>query len=342
MATPIATSYPAWETDLLSQLNIAPNPVNLQFLNLWAQSEGMAATTNNPLAITDPSNSYPHSGVVAPNGGDPVYAFPSAAVGSQATAAFLKAGYGNVIAAMQGTNLGSMWQAVNSSGWCKGCQGGKYPTAVYSALNGNAPTSIFQGGGTGNGVQQTPQGSSSNGGCSSAGGISFLGSSLGIGTGCQLKALTGGLLIGLGASVLLVGGALIAAYGISATKVGKAATGALATAPGPWGAAGKVATAAGSSSEAGRAVGSLPSTRAANREAAANAAKAQAALEQDAEDRELARRAAASGEANRRSYERQMRSRTHEGATGGRPRSTASVAGHRAERGKHARAEEPF
>jgi hypothetical protein len=237
---PVAGNYPQWEYDLLQTLGIQPSPVNLQFLNLWAASEGVAATNNNPLAITDPSNQFPHSGVVAPNGGDPVYAFPTEAVGVQATASFLQHGYGAVIQAMKSSSLSSMWQAINQSAWCSGCQGGQYPVAVYQALQGNAPGTIFQGGQTGQGVQQATNNAPSYG-CSSKGNgvtvpvIPFVYSqTLPIGTPCQLKALLGGLLVGVGSVFVLVGGILVVAQGLSGTRAGRAAT-QLASGRGPVG-----------------------------------------------------------------------------------------------------------
>lgn len=221
MATPTASAYPQWENDLLVALGVTPNATNLEFLNLWAQSEGTPANGNNPLAITDPGNKYPHSGVLATNGGDPVYAFPTEAIGVQATAAFLAAGYGSVISAMKGSDLGAMYQAINSSHWCYGCQGGHYPTTVYAALGGKAPATIFQGGANVPGGQQNPQGQKGYGCNNGSKGVGALGVSFG--NACQLKALTGGLLIGLGGGVLLVGAVLIASYGLTHTGVGRAA-----------------------------------------------------------------------------------------------------------------------
>lgn len=60
-------------------------------------------------------------------------------------------------------------------------------------------------------------------GCSPSGGIDIFGAH--IGTGCQIKALKGGLLAGIGATVMLAGGVLVAAYGLSRTRVGTAALG---------------------------------------------------------------------------------------------------------------------
>lgn len=207
MAAPTSARYPQWEYDLLNTLGIKPNNTNLQFLNLWARSEGVAATNNNPLAITDPNNRWQHSGIIAPNNGFPVYAFPTEQIGVQATASFLQAGYGNVIQALRTNDLGAMFASVNGSGWCRGCQGGKYPVAVANALGGNAPADVFQGGSAGAGAQQTYQGKVV--GCDPGGGIHILGFG-NVFTGCQVKAITAGLLIGAGAVVMLFGVSQIA------------------------------------------------------------------------------------------------------------------------------------
>ena len=205
MAAPTKSRYPQWQYDLLQTLGAKPTPTNLQFLNLWAAAEGVAATNNNPLAITDPGNQWQHSGVIAPNGGYPVYAFPSESIGVQATASFLQHGYQPVIDALKaGNNLGAMYAAVNGSGWCSGCQDGHYPNTVFQALNGKAPSVIFQGGSAGAGAQTNYQGKPV--GCSDQGGVKIpLGPRLF--TQCQNKAILGGLLVG-GGSVLVILGLL--------------------------------------------------------------------------------------------------------------------------------------
>lgn len=86
--------------------------------------------------------------------------------------------------------------------------------ATYGRVPGllmNATTSYATGG-----PGQSASGGSSFG-CNASGGF------LGIGTGCQIKALTGGLLVGAGGGVFLAGALLIAAYGLSQTRVGKIA-----------------------------------------------------------------------------------------------------------------------
>lgn len=127
-----------WRHALLTALGAPSTPDNLNALNAWASSEGVDPRNNNWLAITDPNNRWPHAGVVASNGGNPVYAFPSQAVGVQATAAFLAGSYyvGVVDALKANRGVRAVYNAINSSPWCKGCQGGNYPIVLHNALNG--------------------------------------------------------------------------------------------------------------------------------------------------------------------------------------------------------------
>lgn len=238
-ATSIASTYPTWETALIQALGGQPNAANLYFLSLWQQSEGSgAAAGNNPLAITDPKNQFPHSGVIAENNGDPVYAFPTLDVGMQATVAFLQNnGYQSVISALKGSDMTSMWSAVNQSGWCQGCQNGQYPVAAYAKLNGPIP--VTGPGPDSNGANASLTSASTDtrtcGG--KGGGASILG--LHLGTACQLKALTGGLLVGLGIPIILLGVITLARQ----TQGGRNITNAALTTLGP---VGKVASVAGS------------------------------------------------------------------------------------------------
>jgi hypothetical protein len=134
-----------WRVALLTSLGAPVTPSNLAALTFWAQSEDATLTklvgANNPLAITDPHNQWPHSGVLADNGGNPVYGFPSPQVGGQALAAFLlHNNYGPVVAALRNdAGLAAIFGAVNQSGWCRGCQGGRYPVALANKLNYTGP-----------------------------------------------------------------------------------------------------------------------------------------------------------------------------------------------------------
>lgn len=225
--TPTASAYPQWETDLINAMGFANTPTVYQALNLWAASEGVAATSNNPLAVCcHPAGS---SGCIAQCGSSsPIYSYGTRAAGVAATAAFLNgSGYASIRAALSSPSatLGSIFQAINQSGWCRGCQGGNYPEALAAAAGGNGPAGIFRGGGSGGGSggagagqQVAPSGGV---GCSTGSqGIDILGAHLF--TQCQVKALVGGLLIGAGAGFLLVGASILGAAALKGTGAGRA------------------------------------------------------------------------------------------------------------------------
>lgn len=79
---------------------------------------------------------------------------------------------------------------------------------------------------------------SSPGACSNSGGADILG--VHIGTGCQTKALVGGLLVGLGGFVMLGGALLVASKGLASTSLGRQAKAAAKFVPGPVGVASRV------------------------------------------------------------------------------------------------------
>jgi len=133
--------YPAWEEALLIQMGAPLTDGNLQALAFWNQSEGMGGT-NNPLAI---SGKYPGATTCLTqcDGSSPVYAYDTIDNGVAATNAFLQGSYytGVVKAFQQDAGITSIWQSINNSPWCTGCEGGKYPSVLFSALNN--PTSIL-------------------------------------------------------------------------------------------------------------------------------------------------------------------------------------------------------
>lgn len=149
-----------WKVALLTALGAPPSPANLKALELWHTSEGTSLSTNNWLAISDGANRWPHGACLAQCGGNsPIYAFPSQAVGVQATAAFLHGSYYTAVvnAFRQNQGMASIFQAINQSKWCSGCQSGHYPIALYQGLNGpltltpgtpGAPSSGSTGGAT--------------------------------------------------------------------------------------------------------------------------------------------------------------------------------------------------
>lgn len=154
------TSWPAWETTFLDQLGAPHTETNYQALTLWAQSEGTTGS-NNPLAI---SGQHPGatSCIAQCGSSSPVMAYDTLDNGVAANVAFLQNNdYGNVIAAFkQGSSLQLIWAAINQSGWCRGCQGGRYPEAIFSALSSpeqaaslaDAAVGSVSGGGTKEGI----------------------------------------------------------------------------------------------------------------------------------------------------------------------------------------------
>ena len=131
-----------WRVQLLQRVGAPVNWTNLDALQAWALSEsGYNATygTNlagplayNPLAITD-SYGVPTTGDVNTAG---VKQFAGTAAGVDATARFLEHGYSPVIQALKDSDPSALYSAVNQSGWCAGCEGGVYPTALHSWLGG--------------------------------------------------------------------------------------------------------------------------------------------------------------------------------------------------------------
>lgn len=102
----------------------------LTALTLWADSEGTPDSWNNPLATTEPG----FGGYDVNSAG--VKAYPSEQAGAEATKATLDYGaYSAVVRAIRdNASWYSIWSAVNQSPWCGGCQGGRYPIALYDAL----------------------------------------------------------------------------------------------------------------------------------------------------------------------------------------------------------------
>jgi hypothetical protein len=151
-----APSPTDWRVLLLKAIGAPTTRANLDTLQAWALSEsGYNAQTGtalagpqarNPLAITD-SFGVPSSGTVNSAG---VLKFGSTIAGVLATARFLKHGYDPVIQGFRDSSPEEVYQAVNQSGWCSGCQSGRYPVGLYNyvqsgKVQGGGQT--FQGGG---------------------------------------------------------------------------------------------------------------------------------------------------------------------------------------------------
>jgi hypothetical protein len=152
--TPTPTQFPAWESLLLADLG-APNSVNnLTALNLWAQSEG--SVTNNGLAASGQGAGATIC-VAQCGSSSPIYEYDNPTDGAAHMAQFLKGSYYTAIvrAFQQDAGLAAIFQAINQSSWCKGCQGGNYPEVLAAAAAGKTPA-INPGVGGGGGGTTTP------------------------------------------------------------------------------------------------------------------------------------------------------------------------------------------
>ena len=126
VAAATSKDYPSWEYDLLTALGAPQNKAQLDALNLWAASEGMPASTNNFLAITDPGGEF------GATGGDPagalatgvwnydskgnplVVTFASLSSGINALVSFLQHGHKGIVDAFLGKKgIGSAFQKLN-------------------------------------------------------------------------------------------------------------------------------------------------------------------------------------------------------------------------------------
>ena len=212
--------YPSWEYDLLTALGAPQNKAQLDALNLWAASEGMPASTNNFLAITDPGGEF------GATGGDPagalatgvwnydskgnplVVTFASLSSGLNALVSFLQHGHQGIIDALRDQNatVESIRSAVAADGAWGGdafARGARTSTAQTGIYRGGSPTGV-NGAVAGLGSSTFYQCNSSNT-IIGEGGIVF-----GIGKAtllnpCQAKAITGGLIVGFGFIVMMAG-----------------------------------------------------------------------------------------------------------------------------------------
>ena len=215
--------YPEWEYALLRYLG-APEvltdagmekqyPNALLALNLWAQSEG--SVTNNPLA-TSGMGAGATKCVAQCGSSSPIYEYDNVADGVAQMGRFLQGSYYTKIvsALLANDTLSAIFNAMNSSPWCKGCQSGQYPVDLSKQVNGQSQgisgTVGTGGSGTGTG------GSAGSGG---GGGANAKGSDL---SACVVQFP--GLLFFSGPCILTKGGvkwlsgaACIVAGGVLAT-----------------------------------------------------------------------------------------------------------------------------
>lgn len=173
---PVHANPNDWRVQMLEAIRAPVNATNLTALQAWALSEsGFNSTygTNlagplafNPLAITD-SYGVPTVGDVNSVG---VKKFANTQAGVQATVRFWQHGYQGIIDALKSSDPVALYQAVNQSGWCAGCEGGHYPVGLYGYLSGGSVqggSTTFHGGGA-----NTPGGASGPGGSGSGSGSS--------------------------------------------------------------------------------------------------------------------------------------------------------------------------
>jgi hypothetical protein len=241
-------TFPQWEYDLLKALGAPASQNNLTALNLWAQSEG--SVTNNPLA-TSGKGAGATTCVAQCGSSSPIYEYATEADGVAQMAGFLKGSYYTAVvrAFAQDAGLAAIYQAINSSGWCKGCQNGQYPIDLAKAAGGGtAATSPTVGSG------QAAAGGSGGSAGSASGGGSGSGSSLSqcviqfpgflffsgpcILTKGGVKWLSGVVALSAGVAIGAFGIVALAAWGLNASGAQATVNKVAKTLPGP---AGKVA-----------------------------------------------------------------------------------------------------
>lgn len=258
--------YPEWEYELLRYLGTpaplsndgmdAQFPNSLLALNLWAQSEG--SVTNNALA-TSGRGAGATTCVAQCGSSSPIYEYDNVADGVAQMGRFLQGSfYTKIVSALVGNaDLGAIYQAINSSPWCKGCQSGQYPVDLAKAagggsagISGSVGTGSSSGGAGAGGSGASPQGKDLSQ-CKFSGpsfDFLFFKASTCLMSQGQWKAISG--------AVALATGVVVAGFGIVllASAVGKstgatAAVGkAVSALPGPAGKIIKGTGAAGSGS----------------------------------------------------------------------------------------------
>lgn len=122
----------SWESDLLSVLGAPHSQTNIEALQYWAVSEGVPTSWNNWLATT--YDGYGGRNVNSVG----VKAYPTQSDGAHAIAATITNGRYNalVLALLEGDSITRVYDAINDSPWCGGCQGGHYPIALYNFIHG--------------------------------------------------------------------------------------------------------------------------------------------------------------------------------------------------------------
>jgi len=121
-----------WVSLTLQYLGATETSTNRVALEEWAQSEGMPASAHNPLAASDHISGWQPT----PGYSEPTYPSDDAAARLYATkfqsAQYVKIGFTLEL----GNDLNAIYDAINQSPWCSGCQGGHYPIVIYNTLHG--------------------------------------------------------------------------------------------------------------------------------------------------------------------------------------------------------------
>lgn len=247
--------YPQWEYDLLRYLG-TPAPLtnegmdtqfpnSLLALNLWAQSEG--SVTNNALA-TSGKGVGATTCVAQCGSSSPIYLYDTEANGVAQMGRFLQGSfYTKIVSALvSNADLATIYGAINSSSWCKGCQNGQYPIDLSQAVGGKAPGvsgSVGTGGTAGGqgGAGANPQGKDLSG-CKFSGPsfdfLFFKASTCLLSQG-QWKAVSGAIALAAGVALGGFGVILLASSGFGSPGA-KQAVGKVASAVPGLGTAGKI------------------------------------------------------------------------------------------------------
>ncbi len=128
-----------WQSDLLAGWGAPGSPTNVEALTLWAQGEG-TTDDNNPLAISGKFAGCTRC-LAQCDTPSPVFAYVTMAAGIAATVAFTEGSNsaGIVQAFREDAGLAAIFEAINRSGWCAGCQGGRYPEPLWAAVQEAPP-----------------------------------------------------------------------------------------------------------------------------------------------------------------------------------------------------------
>jgi hypothetical protein len=239
---------------LLAALGAPKSASNLQALNYWAQSEGNVI--NNPLA-TSGQGAGATTCVAQCGSSSPIYEYATEAQGVAQMARFMGGSNsaGIVHALQQDAGLAGVYQAINGSKWCAGCQNGHYPVQLYQAVlgsGGSVSSGVGSGaggspgGGTGGAATPGPKSCALGITVPSAGNAIVSVLTLGLVntggqnticfvTGGQWKALKSAFFIAAGIGIGGFGVIVLAAWGFQATGAKRAVGKVAGSLPGPAG-----------------------------------------------------------------------------------------------------------